>query len=163
MRCIPLATDGGASIWITRSMAPMSMPSSSDEVATSAADPAGLQQVLDLDALRPRERSVVRAHQRLAGELVERRRQPLGDAAAVDEDQRRSVRLHELEQPRMDGASRSTFATGPCDAGPLGISSTSPILAMSSTGTSIAQLQLFLLRRIDDRDGPVGRDSCDRT
>ena len=36
MRCSPLATDGGASIWTTRSMAPMSMPSSSDEVATSA-------------------------------------------------------------------------------------------------------------------------------
>ncbi len=36
MRCMPLATDGGASIWITRSIAPMSMPSSSEEVATSA-------------------------------------------------------------------------------------------------------------------------------
>ena len=35
MRCSPLATDGGASICTTRSMAPMSMPSSSDEVATS--------------------------------------------------------------------------------------------------------------------------------
>ena len=36
MRCRPLATEGGASICTTRSMAPMSMPSSSDEVATSA-------------------------------------------------------------------------------------------------------------------------------
>ena len=35
IRCMPLATDGGASIWMTRSMAPMSMPSSSEEVATS--------------------------------------------------------------------------------------------------------------------------------
>ena len=35
MRCRPLATEGGASICTTRSMAPMSMPSSSDEVATS--------------------------------------------------------------------------------------------------------------------------------
>ena len=39
MRCSPLATDGGASICTTRSMAPMSMPSSSDEVATSARRP----------------------------------------------------------------------------------------------------------------------------
>src|SRR2546426_416994 len=31
-RCIPLATEGGASIWMTRSMAPMSMPSSSEDV-----------------------------------------------------------------------------------------------------------------------------------
>ena len=34
MRCMPLATDGGASIWMTRSIAPMSIPSSSEEVAT---------------------------------------------------------------------------------------------------------------------------------
>ncbi len=36
MRCNPLATDGGASTWITRSTAPMSMPSSRLEVATTA-------------------------------------------------------------------------------------------------------------------------------
>ena len=36
MRCRPLATDGGASTWITRSTAPMSMPSSRLEVATTA-------------------------------------------------------------------------------------------------------------------------------
>ena len=36
IRCSPAATDGGASIWITRSMAPMSIPSSRLEVATSA-------------------------------------------------------------------------------------------------------------------------------
>ncbi len=36
IRCRPLATDGGASICTTRSMAPMSMPSSREEVATSA-------------------------------------------------------------------------------------------------------------------------------
>ena len=33
---IPLATLGGASIWITRSIAPISIPSSSEDVATSA-------------------------------------------------------------------------------------------------------------------------------
>src|SRR5204862_206567 len=36
IRCMPLATDGGDSTWITRSIAPMSMPSSSELVATSA-------------------------------------------------------------------------------------------------------------------------------
>ncbi len=35
MRCRPLATEGGDSTWITRSTAPMSMPSSRDEVATT--------------------------------------------------------------------------------------------------------------------------------
>ena len=34
MRWMPLATEGGVSICTTRSMAPMSMPSSSEEVAT---------------------------------------------------------------------------------------------------------------------------------
>ena len=36
IRCIPLATEIGVSIWITRSTAPMSIPSSSVEVATRA-------------------------------------------------------------------------------------------------------------------------------
>ncbi len=36
IRCSPVATDDGASTCTTRSMAPMSMPSSSDDVATSA-------------------------------------------------------------------------------------------------------------------------------
>jgi len=35
MRCRALATDPGACAWITRSTAPMSMPSSSEEVATT--------------------------------------------------------------------------------------------------------------------------------
>ena len=35
-RCSPLATEGGASTWTTRSTAPMSMPSSRLEVATTA-------------------------------------------------------------------------------------------------------------------------------
>ena len=34
-RCRPLATDGGEETWITRSTAPMSMPSSSELVATT--------------------------------------------------------------------------------------------------------------------------------
>ncbi len=34
MRCRPAVTDFGDSTWITRSTAPMSMPSSSEEVAT---------------------------------------------------------------------------------------------------------------------------------
>ena len=36
IRCSPLATDSGASTWTTRSTVPMSIPSSSDDVATIA-------------------------------------------------------------------------------------------------------------------------------
>ena len=74
IRCMPLATEGGASICTTRSIAPMSMPELERGGGDQAADAAGLQPVFDLDALRTRERSVVRAHERFAGELVERGR-----------------------------------------------------------------------------------------
>ncbi len=60
MRCMPLATDGGASIWTTRSIAPMSMPSSSDEVATSARSVPALSASSISIALLARERAVVR-------------------------------------------------------------------------------------------------------
>ena len=63
MRCSPLATDGGASTWITRSTAPMSMPNSRLEVATTALQPSGLEVVLDQRALLLADRAVVRAGQ----------------------------------------------------------------------------------------------------
>ena len=86
MRCMPLATEGGASIWTTRSTAPMSMPSSSEEVRHERADVAGLQQLFDLRALRGRERAVMSACQWFAGQFIDRAGQPLGDPPAVDED-----------------------------------------------------------------------------
>ena len=131
------------------------MPSSSDEVATRPRICPAFRLILDLDALRPRERAVVRADQHLAGELVQRRGQPLGDAPAVDEDQRRGVRPHQLEQPRMDRRPDRACAPAPARPRPLGISSGWPIFAMSSTGTSMRQLELLLLRGVDDRDRPV--------
>ena len=67
-----------------------------------AAQPAFLQRVLDVDPLRAGQRSVVRAHQRLAGELVQRGGEAFGDAAAVDEDQRRRCATHQRQQARMD-------------------------------------------------------------
>ena len=81
----------------------MSIPSSSDDVATMAAQLAALQLVLDHHPLLAGERAVVGHHQRRAGrivagvtsllvvELVELRREPLGGAAAVAEDDRRAV------------------------------------------------------------------------
>ena len=102
MRCMPLATDGGASIWMTRSMAPMSIPSSSDEVATSAGIRPRLQRVLDLDALLARQRAVVRPRDRFARQLVERAGQPLREAPAVREEQRAPVSANQVEQARMD-------------------------------------------------------------
>ena len=76
----------------------MSMPSSSEEVATRHGDLAALQQLLDLDALLARERAVVGPGDLALGELVEPEGEALGEATVVDEDDRRAVRLDELEQ-----------------------------------------------------------------
>jgi len=65
-------------------------------------DAPGLQRVLDLDPLLPRERSVVGAGDRLPRQLVDRGRETLGEAAAVREDERRAVGADVLEQPRVD-------------------------------------------------------------
>ena len=139
----------------------MSMPSSSDEVATSARKRAGLQQILDLDALRPRDRPVMRAHQRLAGQLVERAGQPLGQPPAVDEDQRRAMRADQLEQPRVDRRP---------DRRPR-VAHRRPARSGSSSG--LGQLRHVLDRHldrererlplagVDDRDRPVADDSRD--
>ena len=93
--------------------------------------------------------------QHLARQLVQRGGQPLGDAAAVDEDQGRAV----LRAPARAGAggwpSRSTARTGPCAAGPLGTSTGWPSAAMSSTGTSMRSSSVLLCAGIDDGDRAV--------
>ena len=67
-----------------------------------ARDPAGLEVLLDLEPLLPRDRAVVREDELLAGELVESLREPLGEPAAVREDDGRAVGPDQLEQPRVD-------------------------------------------------------------
>ena len=115
-----------------------------------------LEQVFDLGALRPRQRAVMRAHQRLAGQLVERAGQPLGQAAAVDEQQRRAMRRGSARAAADGSSSRSTAPPAPATAGPLGCSTGLPIAAMSSTGVCTRDRQLLRRARIDDRDRPVG-------
>ena len=68
---------------------------------------AGLEQVLDHQALLAGQRPVVgagdlRRHSVLARELVQPHRQALGAAAVVHEDDRRAVLLHQLEQLGVD-------------------------------------------------------------
>jgi len=77
------------------------MPSSSRR-CDEARDLAGLEQLLDLDALLARERPVVRTRDLPLGQLVQAQRQPLREAAVVDEEDRRAVLLHEPQQLRID-------------------------------------------------------------
>ena len=65
--------------------------------------PAVLEGLLDLDPLLAGDAAVVGADQLLAGQLVEPLRQPLGQAAAVGEDDRAPVAPDELEDARVDG------------------------------------------------------------
>ena len=62
-----------------------------------ARDRAALQQLLDLEPLLPRERTVVRAGDVLLCELVQPEREPLGQAAVVHEHDRRAVLLDEAQ------------------------------------------------------------------
>ncbi|MFN7980037.1 MAG: hypothetical protein U0P30_18030 [Vicinamibacterales bacterium] len=80
----------------------MSMPSSERRRGDQRAQASGLQEVFDLGALRAGQRAVVRAHQRLAGQFVQRAGEPLGESAAVHEQQRRAMGADELEQAWMD-------------------------------------------------------------
>ena len=91
MRCRPRATEVGLSTWITRSTAPMSMPSSRLLRRDQGREAAGLQLLLDLEALLPRDAAVMGADQLLAGELVEALGEPLGEPAAVGEHDRAAV------------------------------------------------------------------------
>src|SRR5207342_204245 len=63
---------------------------------------AELELILDLEPLLARDRAVVRASELLAGELVETGREALGQAARVDEHDRRTVRPDQLEYLGMD-------------------------------------------------------------
>ena len=164
MRCSPRATDFGDSTCSTRSTAPMSMPSSSDEVATRHGSSPGLEQLLDRRcAPRAPASRGGRARSRRRGvlgepgvlQLVEAQREALGAAAVVDEDDRRRVLARRARAApgrspaRSSGASRrrrgrrarsSLVGGGPGRARP----STRP-------GTWISQVERLADAGVDDR------------
>ena len=81
----------GEPIWHTSSTGPMSMPSSSDAVATSALQVAGAQARLDPVAALLRQAAVVRGDDVVAEPLAELVREALGEPAGVDEHERGAV------------------------------------------------------------------------
>ena len=126
----PEATDGGDSTWTTRSTAPMSMPSSRLEVATTAGSRPALRSsstrarcsletepwwarastggrpVAAPELAHELGRGVVLgqrlARRPLVGDLVEPVAQPLGEAAGVGEDDRGAVGLDQVGDPLLD-------------------------------------------------------------
>ena len=110
MRCSPRDTDFGDSTCTTRSTAPMSMPSSSEPVATSAGSSPGLELLLDrVRSSRASEPWWARAISSYGASSADRRRasslsrgaSALGEAAVVDEDHRRAM----LRRPRASSSS----------------------------------------------------------
>ncbi len=130
----------------------MSMPSSSDEVQTSALMLAGLEEFFDLAALRGGERAVVGAGDGFAGELVEGSGEALGDAAGVDEDEGGGALADDLEQARVDALP---------DAGALGAlrgGAAGHVLDLAEPGHVFdgdfdAEVEDFARAGVDDGDG----------
>ncbi len=67
-----------------------------------AANPSCLQRLLDLAPLLVRDAAVVREQDLFAREFVESLAESLAEAARVDEEDRRAVREHLLQQVRVD-------------------------------------------------------------
>jgi hypothetical protein len=133
---------------------------------------ARFQQVLDLHALRARNRAVVRAHERFAGELVQRAGQTFGEPPAVHEDQRGSVAAYQFEQPRMDrrpdrrtrrarrGAARDVVArlrSGRSEGAPGRRRRADPGQVLDRHLD--LQVERLLCSGVDDRDRPVAHRS----
>ena len=91
-----------------------------------------------------------------ARELVEAGGEPLGQAAGVDEDQRRPVRLDQLEQPRVHRRPDRP-PHGPPAAGPdTGSSTNCPGSPMSSIGHDDLDVERLAHAGVDDGDVAVG-------
>jgi hypothetical protein len=117
-------------------------------------DAAGLEQILHLAARLARQRPVVRAHERLLGQVVERARQALGEPPAVDEEQRRAVRANEFQEARIDrGPDRHAgraLRRVPARHGD-GAAQAAHVLHRHFD----ADLQRLAIRGVDDGDGTV--------
>ena len=157
IRCIPLATEVGVSIWTTRSTAPMSIPSSSEEVATRAGRrPALSASSISRRCSRAIEPWWARAISSPASSLR---------AAARRSARRRLFTKRIVERCARTSSSRRGWMAGQIErrcrtlAGPSGISSAegsmaSPRRAMSSTGTSTRRSNAFLAPGVHDRHRP---------
>jgi hypothetical protein len=145
MRWRPEATELGASTWMTRSTAPMSMPSSSELVATTAGRrPTFRSSSISVRCSRLTEPWCARASS--------------VPASSLRLAQSRSARRRELANtiverwPRMSSTSRSSMwgqiedRSGTPAADPdAGSFETSPMAAMSSTGTTTERSKAFSL------------------
>ena len=139
----------------------MSMPSSSELVATRhGSAPALSASSISTRASRA-HRAVVCARDRLACQLVEAQGQPLGEPAAVHEHERRAVRAHELEQLRVDRRpDRAGRRVGRSDVLGRHRRGREPEVCEVLDRDPHLELELLAHSRVDDRDGPLAADEA---
>ena len=101
-RCRRVAIERVAPTWTTRSTSPMSMPSSSDAVATSARSDPALSRRSASSRRSFDEAAVVAGDGLLAQDLRELRGDALGHLARVHEHECRAVLAHQLGQAAVD-------------------------------------------------------------
>ena len=101
-RCNATAIDRGDPIWQTRLTEPMSMPSWSDAVATTARSSPRFSRCSPSKAKPSRQAAVMREDGRFAEPFRQVMRDTLGEPARVDEDERRAVRLNQRGQTIVD-------------------------------------------------------------
>ena len=102
MRCNPTAIERGEPIWHTRSTVPISIPSSSDAVATTARNSPFLSFCSASRRKRAGEAAVVRQHGVGAETLAQVVGHALRQAPRVDEDQGSAVRADQLGDAVVD-------------------------------------------------------------
>ena len=132
-----------------------------------ARDPARLQILLDEDPLLAREAAVVGAGDLALGELVQAQREPLGEAAVVDEDDRRAVRLDELEQLRVhrrpdrrDGVLGAPVADLALGEQRVGERRGRAELAQILDGNDDLKVELLARAGVDELDRPAAGDEA---
>jgi hypothetical protein len=101
-RCSSAAIERGEPSWQTRSTKPMSIPSSSDDVQTSAFRSPRFRPLLGVEPVFARHAAVMRSNRGLAEPVGEMARHPFGEPPSIDEDERRAVLLDELREPVVD-------------------------------------------------------------
>ena len=142
----PAATDFGDSTWTTRSTAPMSIPSSSDDVATSA----GSRPVFSISSISSRcSRAIEPWWARAISSSARSFRRwatRSASAAAVDEDERRPVRRGRARAGAGRCAGQIDWRGSPSAAGGAAQ------LAHVVTGTTTSRSSGFAVAGVDDLD-----------
>ena len=138
----------------------MSIPSSSDEVATRHGIWPSLSSSSISTPLLAGDRAVVRARDLFLGELVQPQRQPLGEPAVVDEDDRRAVLLDEAQQLRVDrrpDRGRVALAAGAEQR--IGVRACARLAHVLDRDDD-PQVELLARAGVDDPDRPRSRDEA---